>query len=225
MVHFNEAAVQLWVAAVQGLSPAQRAAAMGEMAEDEYDGQTLVGANAKTLRRLLKGSAAAEAVPLLLAARDAQLAREQQRHVRVQQDEAAAANAAAEAAAVAETATAAAAEAAAAQAEAEAAAPSCPICLEPYGTAVVARMLVACGHTACTACLDKMLRCAPSTACIHQPSCAIPRALSRRMRVRTRPLQPTNGRKRLPCPICRTPCKVKGGRAKELPRNYAVMGA
>ena len=44
------------------------------MAEDEYDGPVLVAATAKTLRRLLKGSDAAEAVLPLLAARDAYVA-------------------------------------------------------------------------------------------------------------------------------------------------------
>ena len=82
-----------------------------------------VAATTKNLRRLLKGSAAETAVPLLLAARDAQLA-------------------------------------------AEGAAPaeglSCSICMEPYSTAggVVPRILVACGHDFCEACLDAMLRCA-----------------------------------------------------------------
>ena len=126
------------------------------MAEDEYDGPLLIAATVKTLRRLLKGTEAEGAVPLLLAARDAQLAREQQRQVR--QDEVA--YAAAAEAATAESASAAAAEVAAAQAAAEVAAPSCQICFEPYGGAVVPRMLVACGHTFCEACLSKMLRCA-----------------------------------------------------------------
>jgi hypothetical protein len=40
------------------------------------------------------------------------------------------------------------------------AAPSCQICFEPYGGAVVPRMLVACGHTFCEPCLSAMLRCA-----------------------------------------------------------------
>ena len=44
------------------------------MAADEYDGTELVAATAKNLRRLLKGTAAEEAVPLLLAARDGHLA-------------------------------------------------------------------------------------------------------------------------------------------------------
>jgi heterodisulfide reductase subunit A-like polyferredoxin len=40
------------------------------------------------------------------------------------------------------------------------AAPSCQICFEPYGGAVVPRILVACGHTFCEGCLSTMLRCA-----------------------------------------------------------------
>jgi hypothetical protein len=43
------------------------------------------------------------------------------------------------------------------------AAPSCQICFEPYGGAVVPRMLVACGHTFCEGCLGTMLRCAGRT--------------------------------------------------------------
>ena len=50
------------------------------------------------------------------------------------------------------------------------AAPSCQICFEPYGGAVVPRMLVACGHTFCEKCLSTMLRCAPPTSCAHRPA-------------------------------------------------------
>jgi ankyrin repeat protein len=74
MAAFDEAAVLAWLGTVPGLTPAQRSAAAEEMAEDEYDGQLLIGANTKTLRRLLKGTEAEEAVPTLLAARDAYLA-------------------------------------------------------------------------------------------------------------------------------------------------------
>ena len=76
MVEFDEAEVLAWLGTVPGLTAAQRAATAEEMAEDEYDGQTLVGANTKTLRRLLKGTAAEAAVPALLAARDSCLAAE-----------------------------------------------------------------------------------------------------------------------------------------------------
>jgi hypothetical protein len=44
------------------------------LAEDEYDGDTLVHVKPKTLARLLKGSGAEGAVPALLAARDAHMA-------------------------------------------------------------------------------------------------------------------------------------------------------
>jgi hypothetical protein len=126
-----------------------------------YDGGDLAAAKPKRLMKLLKGSEAEAAVPLLLAARDVLLAAE-----------AAAAAAAAEAAAAA----AAAAEAAAAAAAAAVPEPtpaaaverlSCSICMEPYSAAggVVPRMLVACGHDFCESCLDEMLRCVgPPTA-------------------------------------------------------------
>jgi hypothetical protein len=53
-------------------------------------------------------------------------------------------------------------EEAAAKAEEAAArvAPSCQICFEPYGGAIVPRILVACGHTFCEECLSMILRCA-----------------------------------------------------------------
>jgi hypothetical protein len=76
MAGFDEAAVLAWLGAVPGLTAAQRAAAAGEMVEDEYDGDTLVHVKPKTLLRLLKGTAAEAAVPALLAARDAHLAAE-----------------------------------------------------------------------------------------------------------------------------------------------------
>ena len=49
-----------------------------------------------------------------------------------------------------------------------AARPSCPICMEPYSatSGVVPRILVACGHDFCEACLDKMLRCAAAIGAI-----------------------------------------------------------
>jgi hypothetical protein len=74
MVEFDEAAVLAWLATVPGLTAAQRVAAAAEMAEDEHNGSDLFHATAKTLRRLLKGTAAEAAVPALLAARDAHLA-------------------------------------------------------------------------------------------------------------------------------------------------------
>jgi hypothetical protein len=130
MAEFDEPAVLAWLATVPGLTPAQGAVVAAEMAEDEYDGPLLAGATVKTLRRLLKGTDAEEAVTLLLAARDAWLAVEA-------------------AAAPRPPATAAAAER-----------PSCSICLDPYSAAggVVPRVLVSCGHDFCEACLDSMLR-------------------------------------------------------------------
>ena len=144
MAEFDEAAVLAWVAGVPGLTAAQRAAALERMEEDEYDGTELAVAKAKSLLRLLRGTPAEGAVTRLLAARDTQLEAEA--------DEAAAV-AAAEAMAAA----------AVQQAAAEPAErPSCAICMEAYSAAggVVPRMLVACGHAFCEACLDRMLRCA-----------------------------------------------------------------
>ena len=86
MAEFNEAAVLQWACSVPGLTTTQSAAAAASMAEDEYEGAELVGCTAKTLRKLLRGSDAEAAVPLLLAARDEYLAEE--RHQ--QQEEAAA---------------------------------------------------------------------------------------------------------------------------------------
>jgi hypothetical protein len=59
-------------------------------------------------------------------------------------------------------------EAARTTAPAPAERPSCSICLEPYSAAggVVPRMLVACGHDFCEACLDAMLRCAAANRAI-----------------------------------------------------------
>jgi hypothetical protein len=74
MAAFDEATVLTWLGTVPGLTAAQRAAVAAEMAEDEYDGPHLFHATAKSLRRLLKGTAAEVAVPALLAARDAHLA-------------------------------------------------------------------------------------------------------------------------------------------------------
>ena len=76
MAEFDEAAVLVWLGTVPGVTAAQRAAAAEMLAEDEYDGSLLVGATAKTLGRLLKGTAAEGAVPLLLAIRDKHLAAE-----------------------------------------------------------------------------------------------------------------------------------------------------
>jgi hypothetical protein len=153
MVEFDEAAVLAWVAAVPGLTAAQRTAALERMEEDEYDGGELAMAKAKSLLRLLRGTAAEGAVSRLLAARDTQLEAE---------DEEAAAGAQLEEEMAAVAAGAAAVAAAAAAEAAPAERPSCAICMEPYSAAagVVPRMLVQCGHDFCEACLDRMLRCA-----------------------------------------------------------------
>ena len=76
MVEFDEAAVLAWLGTVPGLTAQQRAAAAAEMAEAEYNGPHIFHATAKSLQRLLKGTAAEAAVPALLAARDAHLAAE-----------------------------------------------------------------------------------------------------------------------------------------------------
>jgi hypothetical protein len=133
MAEFDEAAVLAWVTAVPVLTAAQRAAALERMEEDEYDGGELAMAKAKSLLRLLRGTAAAAAVPRLLAARDAHLEAEE-----------------AAAAAVAVDPEPAAAEW-----------PSCAICMEAYSAAggFVPRVLP-CGHDFCEKCLDRILRCA-----------------------------------------------------------------
>ena len=101
-----------------GLAPAQLEAVGDRMGEHEYEGAELVGCTAKMLRRLLKGSDGEEAVPLLLAARDAHLATERK------QQQAAATKIAAVAAAKAEAAATKSTAAAGAEAVAKAA-PSC----------------------------------------------------------------------------------------------------
>jgi hypothetical protein len=159
--------VLAWVAAVPQLTVVQRAAALERMEEDEYDGTELAVAKAKSLLRLLRGTAAEGAVPRLLAARDAQLEAEEEEAAAVAQLEEemvaadAAAAAAAQLAAVAAAADAAVAAAAQQAAVEPAERPSCAICMEPYSAAgvVVPRMLQ-CGHAFCEACLDRMLRCA-----------------------------------------------------------------
>ena len=78
LVEFDEAAVLAWVVGVPELTAVQRVAALERMEEDEYDGMELAVAKAKSLLRLLRGTAAEGAVPQLLAARDAQLEAEQE---------------------------------------------------------------------------------------------------------------------------------------------------
>jgi hypothetical protein len=147
MAEFDEAAVLKWVRSVPGLTAVHIANIADRMAEDEYEGAELVGCTAKMFRRLLKGSGAEAAVPLLLATRDAQLAAEQEQIC-------------------AEMGVAATTAVAAAMAEVG---PSCGVCFEPYCAGVVPRILVTCGHTFCEPCLNQMLRCAPRQ--IHHTLC------------------------------------------------------
>jgi hypothetical protein len=130
MAEFDEAAVLAGVAAVPALTAAQRAAALERMEEDEYDGTELAVAKAKSLLRLLRGTAAAAAVPRLLAARDAHLEAE-------------------EALAAADP------EPAAAEWPSCA---ICMEAYSAAG-GFVPRVLP-CGHDFCEACLDRILRCA-----------------------------------------------------------------
>jgi hypothetical protein len=207
MAEFDEAAVLAWVAAVPGLTAAQRVAALERVAEEEYDGKELAAAKPKRLMKLLKGSEAEGAVPLVLAARDAQLAAEEAAVAAaadaavVTAVAAAAADAATAARAIAaiEAATAAAVLPPAVAAMPSAEQPACIICLEPYSAVggVVPRML-RCGHEFCESCLDVML--AP-----------VPPARKRR--------------RRLECPTCRQECAIRSGRASELPTVYGLQGA
>jgi ankyrin repeat protein len=121
MAEFDGAAVQSWLRLVPGLTAAQRAATAEIMADDEYEGAELAIVKPKTLARLLKGSDAEEAVPPLLAARDAYRAAEQAAGEQATKEQAARQQAAA--------------EQAAAEQRGASAAPGCPICLEPYSQA------------------------------------------------------------------------------------------
>jgi hypothetical protein len=85
MAELDEAAVLAWVTTVPGLTAEQRAAVLERMEEDEYDGGELAMAKAKSLLRLLRGTAAEGAVPQLLAARDLQLETEEKEAAAVAQ--------------------------------------------------------------------------------------------------------------------------------------------
>lgn len=74
MTSFDEAAVLRWVGAVHGLSLAQREAIQARLGAEELDGEELKTLREKRLGRLLRGTAAEGAAPLLLAARDDYLA-------------------------------------------------------------------------------------------------------------------------------------------------------
>jgi hypothetical protein len=194
MVGWPEKQVLVWTELVE-LEPETRAALRTAFEDDgDTDGEELVAMTAKRLQKMLKKAglqgdppAAAGAV---LALRDALLASaatssprrrelaQESAHRRQQAAADVAAIAADKTAAVAAAthpaiaAAAAKTEEAAAKAEEAAAkaAPSCQICFEPYGGAVVPRMLVTCGHTFCDGCLSMMLRCAPPTSCVHRPA-------------------------------------------------------
>jgi hypothetical protein len=74
MTSFDEAAVLRWVGAVHGLSLAQREAIQARLGAEELDGEELKTLREKRLGRLLRGTAAEGAAPLLLTARDDYLA-------------------------------------------------------------------------------------------------------------------------------------------------------
>jgi hypothetical protein len=161
MAEFDEAAVLCWLASVPGLTAAQRAAALERVTEEEYDGDELAVVKPKRLLRLLRGTTAEEAVPLLLAARDAQLEAEAAAAAAIKLEE--------EMAAAAATAT-----AATHTEPAPAERPSCAICMEPYSaTGGVVPRVLGCGHAFCESCLDQMLRCAgPNRASPRRPRVA-----------------------------------------------------
>ena len=71
MAEFGEAEVQRWLGTVDGLTAEQLQRVRAKLAKEEYDGEELVNETSpKTFRRLLRGTGAEEAVPLLIAARD-----------------------------------------------------------------------------------------------------------------------------------------------------------
>jgi hypothetical protein len=72
MAEFDEPEVRRWLGTVDGLTAEQLASVRATLAdEEEYDGQELLSTTLKSFRRLLRGTGAEAAVPLLLAARDA----------------------------------------------------------------------------------------------------------------------------------------------------------
>jgi hypothetical protein len=74
---FDQEAVLAWLGAAPGLTVVQRAATATRMAaEEDFDGEELATITTKRLVKLVRGTAAEEAVPQLLAARDARLAAE-----------------------------------------------------------------------------------------------------------------------------------------------------
>jgi hypothetical protein len=72
MAEFDEPEVRRWLGTVDGLTAEELASVRATLAdEEEYDGQELLSTTPKSFRRLLRGTGAEAAVPLLLAARDA----------------------------------------------------------------------------------------------------------------------------------------------------------
>ena len=70
MADFGAAEVLRWLEAVEGLTGAQQTAIKDMLMEDQMIGQDLLGWTERTLPRMLRGTGAAEAAPVLLAARD-----------------------------------------------------------------------------------------------------------------------------------------------------------
>jgi hypothetical protein len=71
---FCTSLLQRWLGTVDGLTAEQLSSIQAKLAAEEFDGSELVELSSpKTFRRLLRGTGAEEAVPLLLAARDAYL--------------------------------------------------------------------------------------------------------------------------------------------------------
>ena len=76
MGDWSEEDVRGWVLGVRGLTSDQRAAVTERFEEDEVEGEWLARVKPKALQRTLNDTAAADAVPRLLQARDLQLATE-----------------------------------------------------------------------------------------------------------------------------------------------------
>lgn len=66
MVEFTEVEVLSWLNQVSGLTPDQLVAVRREMAKEEYNGLELSVVTERRLRRLMRGTVAEKAVPLLL---------------------------------------------------------------------------------------------------------------------------------------------------------------
>ena len=73
MAAFGAAEVLWWLETVEGLTEAQRVAIRALFAEGGDDGEDLLDLTERSLSRLLRGTVAAGAAPVLLAARDKRL--------------------------------------------------------------------------------------------------------------------------------------------------------